>query len=574
MFIIALSFVLGFGVFSLGGLTDYIRQLSNQDQAGPRRAGELGRVGKKTITQSEYENLKNYHRAIFVENSKARTIPTQVEDEIAQRTWSYLVSDKALEDVYKNEKINLLFEEVLEILKLAPPREVVNDSAFYTDGKFDTKKYEQVLYTNRFLQMHFPSYRDFVRGSRLEADLKNCFRVPTGQVVYEQARDNVKFSINYLAFEPYSFAKNPDDKAIWAYYSAHKAAFAKPERRTMRYAVFPIRMTAEDTAAAKEQIDETYKTLASDEDFLYATDRYNDSTGMWFRTDSLDSVVRGAIADLPAGKNTEPVLTREGWQIVRLDERGKDSVRLRYITVPIEISSGTYSTIRDQIDNLTGRAKEENLDTLAKELGIELRDAPPLEKGKDYQLDPEISGSIETFAKFAKVGDFSQPMRTSRNDIYLFRLTGIQRGIASVMDSFEIRNKVSSKLVQDKARPLMEARARDILAKLKSGTSMEDVVKGDSQVRLQNRAQTPVTALTYIGPEFAGTVFGMKPGQTSGLVKTERGMYIIRCDDRQETPPMPNPYYAQTKLNSALTRVKDAITKTPRVVDYRNPFGL
>ena len=197
-----------------------------------------------------------------------------------------------------------------------------------------------------------------------------------------------------------------------------------------------------------------------------------------------------------------------------------------------------------------------------------------LEKGKELQFDAELSANVEAFAKRAKVGDVSQPLRNSRNEMYLFQLTGILRGIASVMDSFEIRNKVSSKIVNQKAWPMMQARAGTMLSALKSGKTLDDVARGDSQVRVQNRQQVTPSALMYMGPEFAGTVMGLMPGQTSSLIKTERGLYIVRVDTRESNPMPTNPYQAQSKLSTALQKIRDAVQKRPKTIDYRNPFNL
>jgi peptidyl-prolyl cis-trans isomerase D len=571
MFIVAISFVLGFGLLSLGGLTDTFRQITSQE--GPRRPDELGRVGKKIIKQAEYDNMKNYYKWLYVQNTGASNIPAKVDEQIGLQAWSYLVSEKALEDLYKKTSGELLFDEVLEILKMAPPREAMNDSGLYTDGKFDPQKYERVLYTQAFIQQHFPAYRDYIRNARLEADLKAAYRMPMNQATDEQAKDWVRFNVTFLALEPGTFVKQPDDKEIWAYYNAHRAEFARPERRNLRYALLPLHVTAVDSEAAKSQIDETWRSLKTPEDFQYSTDRPDDSLGRWFKADSLDSMVRLTLKTLPVGEHSEPILTAEGWQIVQLDEKGGDSVRIRAITVPIDITSSTIADLRDKIDNLTERGKTEDFDSVAREIGVEVREAPMLEKGKPYEFDPELSGSVEAFARRAKLGDISDAIRNSRGEIYLFKLTAIKRGITSVMDSFEIRNKVSSKLQAAKTKPMIDARARDVAAKIRSGKKFEDIAQGDTQVRLQTRQQVTAAGFTYLGPEFAGALYALKPQQSTGPVKTDRGTYFIRCDSREETPSGANPaQYIQTKQSAALTRIREALLKQPKVIDYRNPF--
>lgn len=573
MFIVAVSFVLGFGLLSLGGLSDIIRSLTSQE--GPRRPDELGRVGKNVIKQSEFDNMKNYYKWLYTLNTGIRNVSSKVDEQLGQQAWSYIVSEKALEDVYKKTGDVLLFDEVVEILKMAPPREAMADSTLYTDGKFDPQKYQRVLYTQQFIQQHFPAYQDYIRNKRLESDLQAAFRVTLAQATDEQSRDWTRFNVTFLAIEPNTFAKTPDDKEIWAYYNAHRSEFAKPERRTLRYALLPVTITKDDSAAAKSQIDETYASLKTPEDFQYSSDRQDESLGIWVKTDSLDSLVKVVVKDLPVGSHSTPFLTNAGWQLVQLDDKSGDSVQVRYATVPIEITSSTISDLRDKIDNLTQRGKTEDLDTVAKDLGVDVREAPMLEKGKPYEFDPELSGTVEAFARRAKVGDVSDPMRNSRGEIYVFKLTGIKRGITSVMDSFEIRNKVSSKIVAARAKPLMEAHAQAALSKVKSGKTLEDVAQGDSLVRLQSRQQTTVTGFNYLGPEFSGALLALQPQQVSGLVKTDRGDYIIRCDSREVLTQGGNPQtYAQGKQNAALTRFRQDLLKQPKIIDYRNALNF
>jgi peptidyl-prolyl cis-trans isomerase D len=573
MFIVAVSFVLGFGLLSLGGLSDIIRSLTNQE--GPRHPDELGRVGNKVIKQTEFDNMKNYYKWLYTLNTGTRNVPSKVDEQIGQQAWSYLVSEKALEDVYKKIGDVLLFDEVVEILKMAPPREAMSDSTLYTDGKFDPQKYQRVLYTQQFIQQHFPAYQDYVRNKRLESDLQGAFRVPLAQANDEQTRDWTRFNVTFLAIEPNTFVKTPDDKEIWAYYNAHRSEFAIPERRTMRYALLPVTVTKEDSDVAKSQIDETYASLKTPDDFQYASDRQDESVGVWVKTDSLDSLVKVVVKDLPVGSHSTSFLTNAGWQIVQLDDQSGDSIRVRYATVPIELTSSTISDLHDKIDNLTQRGKTEDLDSVAKDLGVEVREAPMLEKGKPYEFDAELNGTVEAFARHAKVGDVSDPMRNSRDEIYIFKLTGIKRGIASVMDSFEIRNKVSSKIVADQARPLMEARAQEALSKIRAGKTLEEIAQGDSLVRLQTRQQTTVAGFNYLGPEFSGTLFALQPQQVSGLVKTDRGDYVIRCDSRELLTQGGNPEtYAQGKQNAALTRLRESLLQQPKIVDYRNALNF
>jgi len=571
MFIVALSFVLGFGVLSLGGLSDIIRSITNQE--GPRRPDELGRVGKKVVKQSDYDNMKNYYKWLYMLNTGSRNIPSKVDEQLGQQAWSYVISEKALEDLYKKIGGELLFDEVVEILKMAPPREAMADSSLYTDGKFDPQKYQRLLYTQQFIQQHFPAYRDFIRNARLESDLKGAFRVPLTQATDEQSRDWTRFNVTFLSIEPSTFAKPPDDKEIWAYYNAHRSQFAKPERRTLRYALLPLTITKEDSAAAKSQIDETYASLKAPEDFQYSADRQNDSIGEWFKADSLDSLVKVTVKDLAGGSHSTPLLTKAGWQIVQLDDKGGDSVRVRYSTVPIEITSSTISDLHDKIDNLTQRGKTEDLDTVAQDVGVQVREAPILEKGKPYEFDPELSGTVEAFARRAKVGDISEPLRNSRDEIYIFKLTGIKRGITDVRDSLEVRSKVSSKLLADRTKPLMEADAREVLNKIRSGKSLEDIAQGDSLVRLQSRQEVALAGFSYLGPEFVGALYALQPQRTSGLVRTDRGIYVIRCDSREVLPQNANPQtYAQGKQNAALARLRQDLLKQPKIIDYRNPF--
>ncbi len=101
-----------------------------------------------------------------------------------------------------------------------------------------------------------------------------------------------------------------------------------------------------------------------------------------------------------------------------------------------------------------------------------------------------------------------------------------------------------------KADAEARAKAEDVLKQLKSGAKFEDLAKKYSD---DPGSKTQGGELGFIQhgvtvPEFDKAAFGLNPGQTSDLVKTQYGYHIIQSEEKQT---------AHTK---SLAEVKDQIT--------------
>lgn len=87
-----------------------------------------------------------------------------------------------------------------------------------------------------------------------------------------------------------------------------------------------------------------------------------------------------------------------------------------------------------------------------------------------------------------------------------------------------------------------EAKAKEIIKKLKKGSSFEDLAKSDSADAGSGKRGGDLGYFTKdaMVPEFAEAAFAMKPGDVSKEpVKTSFGWHIIKVEDRRKSAPPP-----------------------------------
>src|SRR5690606_38200569 len=82
----------------------------------------------------------------------------------------------------------------------------------------------------------------------------------------------------------------------------------------------------------------------------------------------LDRVVFAAAA----GEITQPILTRAGYHVVKIDSRSGDTAQVRQFVIPIELSEAAEDSIFDLADRLEDDAISAGLDAAAERLGLEV----------------------------------------------------------------------------------------------------------------------------------------------------------------------------------------------------------
>lgn len=573
MFIVALSFVAGFLGSELWQMLRY-RTRSGQ---GYWEKGIYGKIGKKVITREQYQNTLDYLTYKYLKEKKIRELSEEDRENLHNQTWQYLVNDRVWGDVLKQEKIKVTDAEVYEIMKANPPPELRDRPELMTDGKFDQQKYQNIL-SNPENQAYFTVYArdlvDMLPKEKLRIDLNAVYRVTDGEIQDVLVRENTSIKTTYLYFSPKVIKEQyvPTEKELVEYYEKHKKEYEMPEVRNIKYVFFPRQITPDDSLDAQRQIEDVYATIKPEEDFSLLIRDFSDSpeetTATWLAKNSFDARTQSVIDSLKPGMLSKPFMSSEGWQILNIAEKKKDSVKLKRIVIKIKMTSSSTSIVQDSMNKFLERARQENFDTLCQNFGLVPRETKVM-KGKPVNLPGLFATSqLQDFALRAKREELSEPMR-GRGGYYIFRLEKTDKGGYQPLD--RVKQIIEWRIKRDKDKDRIQAMAEEAFKKIFAGKSFAEIVQGDTAIEIHQDSFSSFTQCRGAkGAEFAGALYALKPKETSGVMTTDWGSFILHCDERKEVNNKTAEDFRNQQQQTVANRIFSDILKTPEIFDYRN----
>jgi parvulin-like peptidyl-prolyl isomerase len=400
------------------------------------------------------------------------------------------------------------------------------------------------------------------------------YRVTDGEIQDDLALENTSIKVTYLYFGPKVIKEPyvPTEKELTEYYQQHKKEYETPEVRRLKYVFFPRKITAEDSLDAQRQIEDVYATIKPEEDFSLLirdfSDNPEDTTAAWFARDSFNARTRSVIDSLKPGMMSKPFLSSEGWQILKLSEKKKDSIKLNRIVIKIKMTSSTTAAVQDSMNKFLELARNENFDTLCQSFGLVPRETRVM-KGKPVNMPGLFATSqIQDFALRAKPQELSEPMR-GRGGYYIFRLEGIDKEGYQPLD--RVKQVIEWRIKREKDKDRIQAIAEEAFKKIFAGKSFAEIVQGDTTIELHQDSFGSFTRCRGArGAEFAGALYALKPKETSGVITTDFGSFILHCDERKEVNNTTADDFRNQQQQTVANRLFSDILKTPEIFDYRN----
>ncbi|KAB5489431.1 peptidylprolyl isomerase [Flagellimonas hadalis] len=249
------------------------------------------------------------------------------------------------------------------------------------------------------------------------------------------------------------------------------------------------------------------------------------------------------------------VETQFGYHIIKVDDK-QDVIQVATLTREIEPSEETINTLftdATKFEMAALDAKAENFGDIARESNYTVR---PVNKIKEMDENLPGLGSQRsivqwTFNKDTKVGDIR---RFNVNNGYaVVQLTKkYDKGLMAPEDASatalpEIRK---------------ERKAEQIMAANK-GKAM-DAIASSNNVTTSNASALTVKSPTLPGagrePMVVGTAFALGEGQTSGLIKGETGVYMLKVTKKEQAPNVENySTYANSLRASTAAKVSGSV---------------
>ncbi len=568
-----------------------------------RSAGRVGDTvgiidGKKISYQYFDSLLRNaYRRAKDAGEADPET------GKLVRETWDGLLSDILISEQVELLEINASDREVDFVNRAQPAAWVRGYQRFQTDGKFDLAKYTNFLddpstYTSaqgkQFVLTAEAEARQTLLRQKLWGLVASSVRVTGPEVRQAYVDDHEKVTVAYAGLEA---AAIPDslvavsDADVQAYHDAHGEEFHQNTAVRTSFVGFTKSPSHQDSAEVETEVRKILAEVRGGEDFGQLARTYSDDPGSAQRGGDIGFFGRGQMVKpfeeqafaLEPGQVSEPFRSRFGWHIVRVDSVKGDGdglqVRARHILVRVEAGRNTIDSLRMEAEEFLDLAQDIGFDAAAAGKGYTPSNTGFIPAGGFFPLlGNRTSGLVRAFLESSE-GAVS-PVYETEQGIYIFALR--EKRPAGPLPLEEVRSRILAELRIQKKVDRAAEQAAGALGDVRAGKALDAAAAARG---LRHEEPNPFSRTGFV-PEvggrnaFIGAAFRLKPGETSDVVTTDRGAYIVKVLDR--TPIDESEFdsgkesLAQRllvqKRNQILTAWYEDLKSKAEIVDNRHHF--
>jgi peptidyl-prolyl cis-trans isomerase D len=535
----------------------------------------LNSVAKVGGTEISIEQFRRYYteRLQQVGRQLGRVVtPDQARSlGLDRQLLGQLVAETALDQQAKSLRLGLSNADIAQ--------RITNDPGFRgLNGQFDRNRFEQFIRQAGFSEGRFvDEQRAVLLRRQIAQSITGELQVPATTMSAINQYQNEKRSIEYLAltaaqagdipaptpevlskyFEerkvlfrapeyrkitllslaPADIAK-PDsvpEAEIKTYYEQRKASYGTPERRELRQIPFP---NAEEAAAAKESVAKglSFVELAKQRGLKES----DIEVGTMTKSELIDPAVAEAAFALKSGEVSAPVKGNFGTVLLQVGKI-EPGTQKTYEEVAAQIKREiAEARARTEIGNLRDKIEDERaggatLAETAKKLALKSITFDAVDRagrgldGKPVANLPKTPDVVS--AAFASdVGVDTDALQLPGGGYLWYDITGITPSRERPLD--EVKDQVASRWRDDEIGKRLQAKADDLLGKLKAGTALaqlaaESGLKPATASDLQRRKPAGFIPVKVVDAVFK-TAKGA-PGSTEGENQTQR--YVYRVTD-------------------------------------------
>jgi peptidyl-prolyl cis-trans isomerase D len=598
MGVIAISFAIwgigdifrGFGrnaVATIGGTEISIEQFR---QFYNERLQQLGRQAGRPITPDE---------------ARARGLDRQL---LAQ-----LIAETTVDEQAKQLRLGIDNAEIAKRITADPSFRGAN-------GQFDRQRFEQIIRQAGFSESRFiEEQRRSMLRRQLAQSITGDLKVPATALAVLNQYQNEKRQIEYVALgaaqagdvpaptpevlnkyfdERKTLFRAPEYRNITllslaasdlakpdavtdadakAYFEQHKNSYGKPEKREVRQIVF---QKPEEAADARERITKggKFDDIAKERQLKES----DTDLGMVEKSDIIDSAVADAAFSLKPSETSAPVKGRFGTVLLQVGkiEPGEEKT---YEQVAAQIKREiAESRAKSEVGNLRDKIEDERaagstLAEVAKKLGLKSVSIEAVDRsgrapdGKPVAALPQSANVIN--AAFASdVGVDNDPLQLPGGGYLYYDVTGVTPSRERPLE--EVKDQVTARWRDDEIAKRLQAKADDLVGKLKAGTSFAqaaseaglNVQTAKDLQRGKSGGFIPAKTIEAVFRTPKGT-----PASAEGGKETER--FVFRVTDVVDPP-----FEAGTPQGQAITTTLQNSYTDDLVGEYiarlENDFGV
>ena len=464
--------------------------------------------------------------------------------------WERIVNQTLIDQEIKKNNLYVSDAEIISILKnnpYNPPEFLQTFPLFQTDDKFDPQKYQDALNNPNF---DWSEIEDIIRSTQLSKKIQDIVnstvRVTSQEIEKQLFLAETKLNAKFILSEPEDFVDvliRISDEEIKEYYNSHKEDFQDDEKCKLKYALFSIETTEQDTQRISQEAQTLIERIESGENFAELAKQYSqDPTaenggdlGYFSKGDMVDFFEKAAFS-AEKGEVVGPVETDYGFHIIKVfdkkvNRKGEiDSVKASHILLKMEPSLETINDVKYKASDFADLAKSIGFEKAVEEDNIETFETPPFE---NTGFIPRIGMLyiVTDFAFRGNEGDISEPIKTE-NEYYVFKL--IEKLPKRTKPLNEVSVTIENILKREKSMSLAEQKVSKVHNNILLGKSFEEAAEEDSMEIKETGSFGFFDYIIDVGNEtkFTGTALNLNEGEVSKPVQTPKGWYLIKLTEK------------------------------------------
>ena len=540
--------VLWFVIFAFIGLI-VVEWGADYSGAGANAAGDaVGVVNGETISLQEFQDaLRRLARQMPQEQRADQAL-------LVRQVWDYYVREIILTQEYERLGFEVTDGEIAFYTRNKPPQAVREFEIFQTDGAFDMDKYAQfvgnpanlsdpnnqalVLWIESAIERQLLDYR-------LQRMLRGTAQVSPNEVRQHFAEANEKVRVEY-AFAPSDAADDEvevADEDLAAYYQDNVADYEHPDQVKLEYAHFPKVPSAADSLEIKEEIGRLRQEIEAGKDFADLAAVVSDDEGSAAQGGDLGFFARGqmvapfeeAAFALAAGALSEPVQTRYGWHLIKVEERleegGEEKVHARHILLRHQPSRATEDSLRSRAEAFQEQATAEGFAAAHAASGTEATATNFL---RESQAVPGISANTTWLVNWFFEQELGAVSQVVEDDSGLWVAHLVAKRPAGIVPLDELKDQLEPLVQAHKKAARAAARLEAVRREAEAGTTLAQAAQNAGLELHAPEAFVRTESVAGLGRGNAviGAAFRLQEGQLSEVIEVaeggKRGAYLLR----------------------------------------------
>ena len=553
--------------------------------------GQIGSVNGDPVNQVEFQ--ESYRQLYDQRQQESGSISAVENREIEDQAWEQVVNDRLIQQELERRGIEVTEAEIRNAARFNPPPEFYGYEMFQTNGEFDLDKYHQFLASAQdpqLLRNLEAYYRRVIPRSKLFQQVGAGTVVTDGELWRLYKERNETATVEYLGLNPQQLVPQSEvtveDRDIAAYYNEHRDDFQRPARAQVQVVSVDQAPTAADTTASLERAREVRSEVTGGADFAEVAQRESADEASAAQGGSLGTIQRGqtvapfeeAVWSAPIGEVTDPVQTQFGYHLIRVDRRTEQEADVSHILIPVERTIESEDQMLARVDSLESMIERMSLQAAAEALGL------PVRTTELTPVIPSVPG-VGTVAEGVSWVFDQQPTPGSVSPVFenerrFYAMELVEREESRPLTLQEARPTIRSILIREKQRERAREIGEQVVERLESGAPLGQAAEATG---VDIRRAGPFTRMDFVpgigsGNAAIGAAFGLEPGETSGLLETADGFYIVRVVERtpadreawQEQLPAQRQQVVAALQRQRLNQFLQGLREEAEIVDQRD----